>query len=322
MYVPTSWCERLVKVSAHDFSTIEGLKEYVQDSLELPGYGVDYRLYHGDQILDEAQARDILLQAVITSPELQRYFNQVSKVFARQERPDWSTVSIEYSNGQLIFDHADIFQMPVKLDPTITVRSRGVASPQRQRVLDERQEQQREKLQSKLEATTQTDEMTYMQHANQCGYLLKNTSFRVYHFSKMWGLGLMTHIRNTTIDQLHEMVDSAGRNSLAGISPFTEIDPSESQMSVREGDIMATHRNFAREVVDFLNLEFIVDVDQILSEWNVASKGDIIDSGFRSLERWGADRSAVISRLQERRKDFNSQDIEEYFTAGYEGTLV
>ncbi len=133
------------------------------------------------------------------------------------------------------------------------------------------------------------------------------------HTRKQWTASVKTSILDLTIEQLRLFSDATGSWSLATLKPHAEITGDDNRKS-----ILATTRDFAVAIVDFLNLEFIVDVDSILAEY-----AELVgDSNFQHLSEWGGTREIVLQRLIERKPDMDAETIAEYFNAGFNGELV
>ena len=84
----------------------------------------------------------------------------------------------------------------------------------------------------------------------------------------------------------------------------------------------ATRAARRSEIVDFINLEYEVDIDDIKRQ----HRQEKADSGFQSIEYWieqsGGDRASVLERLLERRRNMDPADITEAFEMGYGSKLL
>ena len=65
--------------------------------------------------------------------------------------------------------------------------------------------------------------------------------------------------------------------------------------------------------IDFLNLENEVDIDDLKRQYRESAS----DSGFQSIEHWGAGREKVLEMLLKRHSDLDPREIEELFEDGY-----
>jgi len=287
----------------------------LRDRLDLEGYGTAFQVFRDGVSLGEDEARQAIADEIATPPVAERYQQSLRRMMDDDPSGwrNWSTF-VEAEGDGLMFEHGD-FRHPVRLDGLETV----VGEKQVERRLKNRpkketaKEERAEMLRRKLEDTRDTDEADYLAHANQCGYLVRNTTIRFNRTGKgQWSTSVMTHIGGISLPTLRGFVDSTGRAALAEIDTHTD--------QVSDGDsgdgIEAMHKGFARDIVDFLDLE--VDIDAIAGQHGE----DKSDSGFRSIEHWGGSREEVLRRLLERRRDLDSDRITEWFELGYESELA
>jgi hypothetical protein len=307
--------------SRYDWTTQAGITQALQNELSIEGYGVAFRLYANGQALDDASAKQVVIQSIQASPFFPQYERMLQRMMFNSDNPDYYTMeaTLDPAREVLMFEHADT-TAPIELNGYKIVGAK--ATPRKQRKIDEEKQRREQKLQQKLDAIGNTDEMSYMLHANQCGYLLANTTMRFWHLPSMWATSVMTHIKGISIPDLQQFVDAAGNPTLSGISTHEGNEPGADEaqeMKPTNTGIVAMHRGFAREIVDFLNLEFVVDVDGIAAEY-LQLEGD---SQFKNLENWGGDAQTVLQRLIERKpQNLDDGDVQEYFEAGQKGELI
>lgn len=313
--------ERIAAVSAaaRDWTTDEGIVAGLQDELKLKGYGTEFQVWRAGVPIDEEEARQAIVNEVTTSPVVDGYQRSIQKTMLEdREFFDDYVVTAEAEGTELIFEHGG-FRHPVRLgELELVVGQKALEKRRKNRTRTEEKAEDRElKLREKLDDTLDVDEGFYLIHANQCGYLVRNTTVRFNASAKdQYGTSTMTHIAGITLVDLHEFIDSAGNETLSMIS--THMDPdlvktTEPGKDSAKGGVTAMHSDFAKEIIDFLNLEYLVEIDDIKSSV-LESKSD---SKFQSIERWGADRETVLGRLIERRGKVDSAKIEEQFEEGY-----
>ena len=315
----TSWLKH--SLGSYDFTSLESLKSYLQNDMQIKNYDTSFSLFQDNQPIDLSQARLLILNAIISDPRFeQEYYPIVLKLVDMNERPDRSSVHVDLDkdNDILIFEHDDIIRFPVHLGNQTKVRSlsrrSGHSSTQRKFDLDKKQKEQ--KLQEKLQEIQSVDVMDYVTHANQCGYLTKHTRFDVLHTANMWASSVQTLVAGITIDRLQSFIDATGQPVLSKIE--SHLNSSEGIQNTQNG-VEGWWKGFAIAIIDFINLEFIIDIDVLCDEY----KNQIGHSGYRTIEEWGGTKEVVLKRLIERKpKNVSASDIEEYFMEGYGGTLT
>lgn len=314
--------ERAAAIAAkHDWTTPEGIAAGLRDKLEVEGYGTKFRIFQDGMSIDEEAARQAIIDEIVARPAIERYQQSLQRMM--REDPgvdptrDWSVfVEADPAVEGLMFEHGRNFRQPVNLDEfEVVIGPKKIEQRLKHRTKTEvTREERTKKLEKKLDDTRDADETFYLFHARQCGYLLRNTAIRFFAQIKgQYGTSTETKILGITLPELQEFVDSAGRE-LAGVS--THVDTSLEKEG--ESALKATHRDFAREIFDFLNLEYEVDVDAIARQ----HREEKSDSGFRSIEHWiaqqGVDSGMVLRKLIERHGNLDSGKIREQFEAGYE----
>jgi len=181
-----------------------------------------------------------------------------------------------------------------------------VKRKRRQKLTNERR---RELLEQKLALIAGTPDDAYLRHVNHCGWLFRNIELYFVHTKNQWGASVKTRVLNLTVDEMQQVfVDATGQLALSTLQPTIEADPQHG------AHILGTTRDFAVAIIDFLNLEFVVDIDAILAE----TKKQVGDTGFKALEAWGGTREIVLERLKERRADLDPEEIERAFDLGCE----
>jgi len=304
------------------WTTAEGIAAALRDRLDLEGYGTAFQVFRDGMSLDEDAARQAIVDEIAAPPVIERYQQSLRRMMDDDPSGwrNWSTfVEPDSAMGGLVFEHGD-FRQPVSLGGLeVVIGDKQVARRLKNRPKREIAKEERAKgLQRKLEDTLGTDEADYLVHANQCGYLVRNTTMRFNRTGKgQWSTSVMTHIGGIALPTLRGFVDSTGQASLSSIS--THADGTEgAEESGSEVGIDAVHKGFARDIVDFLNLEFAVDIDGIAGQYGEEKS----DSGFQSIERLGGSREEVLRRLIERRRDLDPGKITEWFELGYESELI
>lgn len=168
-------------------------------------------------------------------------------------------------------------------------------------------ERRRELLEQKLALIAGTPDEAYLRHVNHCGWLFRNIELYFVHTKNQWGASVKTRILNLTVEEMQKtFVDATGTLALANLQPTINADPQHGE------HILGTTRDFAVAIIDFLNLEFVVDIDAILAE----TKKQVGDTGSKGLEAWGGTREIVLERLQERRPDLDVEEVERAFDLG------
>ena len=283
------------------------LIELLNKNLKVNGYGV-WNLYRGTDLIPESEVKAIIIEAIKDNPTVKRVFDVAG------EDARYMAITADYSQDHenLIFDFGGEFEIGLKeLLATAGIRVTGPRKVSRQAA--ERLAQRQADLTAKLELIPGTPVHIYLRHVNQCGFLLSRTKLYFVHTRKQWTASVKTSILDLTIEQLRLFSDATGSWSLATLKPHAEITGDDNRKS-----ILATTRDFAVAIVDFLNLEFIVDVDSILAEY-----AELVgDSNFQHLSEWGGTREIVLQRLIERKPDMDAETIAEYFNAGFNGELV
>lgn len=281
------------------------MRNFLTQRLKVRDYGV-FSLYRGTQLIPKSDVSTLIVDAVADLPAVKRVFDT--------DDFDWMAVTAIYSAEaeDLIFDFGGEVEIP--LSDTLQRQGIKVVGPRKvSRQAAARISQRQTVLRNKLAAIPNTTEESYLLHVNQCGYLLKNTKLYFVHTQNQWSSSVKTSILDLPIEQLRLFVDATGFCSMLSVSPHAEIVADAGRKS-----ILATTREFAEAIVDFLNLEFVVDVGGILAEY-----AQIVgDSNFQLLEHWGGTREVVLQRLVDRRPASNATTVTEYFDAGYNGELV
>jgi hypothetical protein len=243
---------------------------------------------------------------------------------------DWS-VFVEADPAGLVFEHGDPKQSGFRRRLELAGLEVVVGSEKIERRLKRRTKKEKEggeraeRLRGKLGDTRSTTEAGYLAHAECCGYLVGNTALRFNNSGKgQWGTSVVTRIRGIALPALRGFVDSAGRATLSAVSThadrqlseYADDDDGKAGKAGKAG-IEAMHREFANDIVDFLNLEFEVDVDGVARLYRPSGPRGGSDSGFQSIEDWGGDRETVLRKLKERRDDLDPEKIAAAFDRGY-----
>ena len=311
--------ERITAIAAkHDWTTVEGIATGLRD-LELEGYGTEFQIYRDGLPVDEEAARQAIIDEV-TAPSLVEKDQRILQKMTLEGSVNSWTIYVEADPaGGLAFEHGDFRQPLILGEFEIVTGAKKVEQRHNRRTKKQiKKEDRAQKLQEKLDDTQNTDETHYLVHANQCGYLVRNTAMRFYNTGRgQWGISMMTRINGIVLSKLQEFIDSTGNPTLSGVS--THVDTSlETDVAGEdsEGGVLAMHSDFAKEIVDFLNLEFEMDIDGIKSQYRES------DSRFQPIEHWGGGRAAVLEKLLERRKDLDPADITEAFEMGYGSELL
>ena len=306
-------------IAKRDWTTTEGIAAGLRSELKLEGYGTKFQAWQGGVPIDEEAVRQAIIGEVTAPPVIERY-QQILQKMAIEDSLGGYGVYVEADPG-VTFKHGD-FEHPASLGEFEVVTGEKEVERRRKRTTktDIKKEDRAKKLKEKLDDTRNTDEDFYLFHASQCGYLVRNTAIRFYNTARdQWGISMMTRINGITLPKLQEFIDSAGRGTLSMIS--THMDPSLVKTTEpgedSEGGVLAMHSDFAKEIVDFLNLEYEVDIDDLKRQHTKA------DSGFRSIGYWieqsGGDEGMVLAKLIERRPGGLDPDrIKKLFELGYE----
>ena len=315
--------ERIAAAAKHDWTTVDGVAAGLRNGLELEGYGTKFQIFQDGLSVGEEAARQAIVDEITAPPVIGRYQQAIQRMMDDDPKGwrNWS-MFVEAGEGALMFEHGD-FQQPIRLDGLeIVVGEKQVERRFKNRPKREtKKEEKAEKLRRKLDDTRDTDAADYLAHANHCGYLLRRTTIRFNSVAKdQFGTSVMTRIGGITLSALRDFIDSTGKATLSMISTHQGSEPTEYADDGRgRAGIEAMHHDFARGIIDFLNLEYEVDTDAIARQ----HREDKSDSGFRSIEHWGGGRETVLNRLIERRPDLDSDEITEWFGQGYdESNLV
>lgn len=307
------WLRRiLARSSRYDWTTTDGVLVALQKQLKLENYGTMFHLYENNMPLDEQSARNFVIQAIISSPMISQYQRTLQHMLFNDDNPDYYEMSVQPdpSGRGLVFEHGD-FTSPVD---TSDLKVSGPGTEIHKTKQQVRLEEQKQKLDEKLQKIQNTDEMDYLYHANQCGYLTARTKMRFWHLEGMWATTVATAIPGISIEQLRGFVDATGQNTLSEISTHAGYLPDNINLDT---GILANHRDFARQIMNFLNLEFIIDIDSIVADYR-----EIIgDSGFKSIEEWGGSKDVVLNRIINRRQNIDADTIRDLFEEGYSGNL-
>lgn len=156
------------------------------------------------------------------------------------------------------------------------------------------------------------DKANYLDHANQCGYLLENVTLNFLKSKRMHGTSVKTRIEGLVPYQLRDFTGADGEASLAALSTHKDT---KLEKSSRATKIYSGWSGFARAVIAFLNVD--VDVDSIAARHR-ESGGDSI---FRPLNKWGVGKKSIIERLVSQRPDIDAEEIRKSFMKGYGGKL-
>lgn len=301
--------------------TAESAATTLQDRMGIEGYGVEFQIWRDGLPLNETAARRLIIGKVTTPPVADGYIQAIQDM-ANSGREDLvdGAVTIRVKGTRLMFKHGD-FMYPVNFsnsnpDLTVVIGEKNVARKLKRRNKgDIKREDRSNRFQEKLDDTKNVGRAGYLAHAGQCGYLMRNTFIRFFaQIEGQYGTSTETQIRGSiTLPEMQGFIDSAGRESLAGLSP--RVDTSLE----RDGaTIQATHSDFAKEIIDFLNLEYEVDIDSIKRQ----HREERADSGFQPIGHWlkyqGGESGTALTRLLDRRpSEVPPDDITEAFEAGY-----
>jgi len=163
-----------------------------------------------------------------------------------------------------------------------------------------------------MKRLSNTDTANYLDHANQCGYLLQNVRLNFLKSRRMRTTSVKTRILDLVPYQLRDFTGANGAATLASLSTHEDT---KLEKSNRETKIYSGWSDFARAIIAFLNVD--VDVDSIAARHR-DSGGDSI---YRPLNKWGVSRKAVIEQLVSQRPDVDPDKIRKSFTRGFEGGL-
>jgi hypothetical protein len=317
-----SWCVKLA--AKYDFSNPVETERFLKDNLVLEGYDTAFKIVQNTIPIDEQKAKELCLKAIMTSPSFPQFQDKLAWMQSKLDEPYYYTPLVEFTGDNLVFEH-DRVSFPLDLTAFGAKAVPPFKSTRGRNQHEKRLQENKKKLMQKLDDIQNTDDVTYLTHVNQCGYLAKNTKMRLWYLpeSNMWGTSIMTFISGITLDDLRSFVDAAGKPTMANIDIRSDEFRREKERSgetikqTRNG-IEATHMGFASELMDFLNVELLVDPVGIASQ--VKSTGG--DTQYQSIAEWGATPEVILKRLVERKPDLDPDDIKEYFMEGYNGTLV
>ena len=157
------------------------------------------------------------------------------------------------------------------------------------------------------------DKMDYLDHANQCGYLLRNVRLNFLKSRRMRTTSVKTRVLDLVPYQLREFTGANGEALLAALSTHEDT---ELERSNRDTKIYSGWVGFARAVIAFLNVD--IDVDVIAARHRDSGG----DSTYRPLNKWGVGKKAVIKRLIDQRPDIGAEEIQKSFMKGFDGQLI
>lgn len=305
---------RYHRLAKQDWTTGDGIAAALRSVLELEGYGTKFLVLRADMPLDEEAARQAIIGEITASPMIEKYQRTLPEVEDRGQ-----AVYVESYMGNLEFEHGD-FRQPLSLEGFEVVNgAEEVEKRHKRRTKTQVEKEDREqKLKEKLSDTRNTDKDDYLLHAVQCGYLMRHAAMRFYNKGgDQWGVSMMTSIAGLTLPELRGFIDSAGRESLSGVSTHvdTSLEKAAGPGEPEGGTLTAMHSDFAKEIVDFLNLEYEVDIDDL------KRRHARDDSGFRSIGHWieqsGGDSGMVLEKLKER-SSLDPEEIASMFQMGYD----
>lgn len=302
---------RLFKMSAkHDWTTDDGIAGGLQQELKIVGYGTAFQIYRDRTLLDEEAARQAVIEVVTGPAMMPMYKEMLQRMIGAGDEPNNYEADVQIDADGLVFEHGNLLKSIDLADSGLRIVGPGGKKTKRQRTVEERAKA----LERKRERIRDTGEEDYLTHANQCGYLLRNVRLGFLRSLKMQGTSVKMRINNLTLDQLQRFMDATGNPTLAALSTHEGTQPGsdDSGRYIYSGWI-----GFAMEVIDFLNLEMVIDVEGLKEEHrNVGG-----DTGGRALEEWDADAETVIGQLADRRPDIDAEMIRAYFMEGRNGEL-
>lgn len=302
---------RLFKMSAkHDWTTDDGIAAGLQQELKIVGYGTAFQIYRDRTLLDEEMARQAVIEAVTGPAMMPMYKETLQRMIGASDEPNYYDVDVQADADGLMFEHGD-FKRVIDLAAGLRIAGPGRKKTKREKTVEERAKA----LERKRERIRDTGEEDYLTHANQCGYLLRNIRLGFLRSPKMQGTSVKMRINNLTLDQLQRFIDATGNPTLAALSTHEGTRPGsdDSGRYIYSGWI-----GFAMEVIDFLNLEMVIDVEGLKEEHRDVGG----DTGGRTLEAWDADAETVIGQLTDRRPDIDAEAIREWFMEGYGGEFI
>lgn len=294
----------------HDWTTDDGIVAGLQQELKIVGYGTVFQIYRDRTLLDEDTVRQAIIEAVTGPAMMLMYKETLRRMIGAGDEPNHYEADVQADANGLVFEHGD-FKRAIDLATGLRIAGPGEKKTKREKTVEEKAkalEQKREKIQD-------TDEENYLTHAAQCGYLLRNVRLGFLRSPKMQGTSVKMRINNLTLDQLQRFIDATGSPTLAALSTHEGTQPGadDSGRYIYSGWI-----GFAMEVIDFLNLEMVIDVEELKARHRDIGG----DTGGRTLETWDADAEIVIGQLADRRPDIDAEAIREWFMEGYGGALI
>lgn len=302
---------RLFKMSAkHDWTTDGGIAAGLQQELKIMGYGTAFQIYRDRALLSEEEARQAVIEVVTGPAVMPIYRETLQRMIGAGDEPNHYEVDVQVDADGLVFEHGDLLKPIDITGGGLRIVGPGGKKTKRQRTIEERAEA----LERKRERIRDTGEEDYLTHANQCGYLLRNVRLGFLRSPKMQGTSVKMRINDLTLDQLQRFIDATGNPTLAALSTHEGTQPGsdDSGRYIYSGWI-----GFAMEVIDFLNLEMVIDIEGLKEEHRDVGG----DTGGRTLEEWDADAETVIGQLADRRPDIDAEMIRAYFMEGRNGDL-
>lgn len=293
----------------HNWATDDGIAAGLRQELKIRGYGTAFQIYRDRTLLDEEAARQAVIEAVTGPAVMPMYKETLQRMIDAGDEVNLYEPDVRADADGLVFEHGN-FERPIDLAAGLRIAKPGGKKTKRDKTVEERTKA----LERKRERIRKTGEEDYLTHTAQCGYLLRNTRLDFLRSPKMTGTSVKMKIYNLKLDQLQQFIDATGSPTLASLSTHEGTRPGSDDGGnyIHSGWI-----GFAREVIDFLNLEMVIDVDGLKAEHRDVGG----DTGFRTLEAWGADAETVLGQLTDRRPDIDAEMIDAYFMEGYNGEL-
>jgi len=306
----------LFSVSAaakYDWTTDDAAAAWLQDQLELDGYGGAFQVHRDGEPLDEQAGRQAIVQAMVADLSMMgRYQEALRRMAGKGDNPRDLAATVEHGPEGLTFKHGDFRELiggGLQISGPKKTRRREKKTEES---AEESAEDRRVRLETKRQKIQDTPEKDYLDHANQCGYLLKNVTLNFLRSTRMRGTSVKTKIKDLVPDQLRGFTDADGEASLAALSTHEDT---ELEKSGRDPNIYSGWSGFARAVIDFLNID--MDVDSIAARHRESGGGP----KYRPLNKWGVGRKAVVERLVSQRPDIDAEEIKKSFMKGYGGKL-
>jgi len=301
--------------SKHDWMTPDDIAAGLQDKLELRGYWTEFQVLRNGMPIDEESARQIIIGMVTSPPIIEKYQSSLQRMNGDADNRE-AIVEATQTTGGLRFKHGSYGQLLTDFGE-FNVISKGTLKDrlENRTKAEEKAEERATALDAKHRDIQSTSNDDYLIHANQTGYLLKNVRLDFLRSPKMQGTSVKMRIRDLTLDQLRRFVDAAGHETLASLSTHEGTQPGLDDYGQY---IYSGWIGFATEVIDFLNLETVIDIGDIKSQHRDIGG----DTGFRPLSEWGGTVEAAIDQLAERRPDIDVEDIRYWFMEGYGGELL